>query len=164
MRNIKNYEGFYAITESGEIWSCKHKVRRFKGKAGHFIKPWLNHNGYMVVNLFISGVRKGGRVHRLVAEAFIQNPDNKPQVNHIDGNKLNNNVANLEWCTNEENLRHGFEKGLMKGKILNYSQADEIIEKYKTGVYKQKELALLFGVTVLTINKIINNKWRVAKA
>jgi hypothetical protein len=69
-------------------------------------------DGYCKVDLYSDGIRSSERVHRLVAEAFVPNPDNKPQVNHIDGNKLNNNVENLEWVDNSENMIHAYKTGL----------------------------------------------------
>lgn len=70
--------------------------------------------GYEIVDLYKNGKRKTVRVHRLVAEAFIPNNDNKPEVNHIDGNKHNNNVDNLEWVTKKENCRHAWNNNLIK--------------------------------------------------
>ena len=71
-------------------------------------------NGYLSVDLYSDGERKTKRVHRLVAETFLPNPDNKPEVNHIDGNKYNNDVSNLEWVSAKENCRHAWDNGLMK--------------------------------------------------
>ena len=71
-------------------------------------------NGYLSVDLYADGERKTKRVHRLVAEAFIPNLNNKSEVNHKDGNKLNNNVDNLEWVTTKENIRHAWANGLMR--------------------------------------------------
>lgn len=70
--------------------------------------------GYLAVDLYDGGKRSTERVHRLVAEAFVPNPDNKPEVNHKDGNKHNNNASNLEWVTSKENCRHAWSQGLMK--------------------------------------------------
>ena len=69
-------------------------------------------DGYFKVDLYSEGKRESHRAHRLVAEAFIPNPDRKPQINHIDGNKLNNNVENLEWVNNSENMMHAYQTGL----------------------------------------------------
>ena len=70
--------------------------------------------GYLVTDLYEHGKRKTERVHRLVAEAFVPNPDGKPEVNHKDGNRLNNRADNLEWCTKKENCRHAWDNGLAK--------------------------------------------------
>lgn len=72
----------------------------------HIINPWLNDNGYCYMTLNLVGTRKSYRVHRLVAEKFIPNPNNLPQVNHKDGNKQNNRVDNLEWCDGSYNVQH----------------------------------------------------------
>ena len=72
----------------------------------------ISRDGYDKVELYKNGVPLRKRVHRLVAEAFVPNPDNKPQVNHIDGNKLNNSVENLEWVDNSENMIHAYKTGL----------------------------------------------------
>jgi hypothetical protein len=71
-------------------------------------------DGYLATDLYVNGVRHKKRVHRLVAEAFIPNPENKPEVNHRDGNKMNNEVANLEWVTKSENCWHAWENGFCK--------------------------------------------------
>jgi len=78
-------------------------------KGNKVINGWIQNTGYKTVQIN----NKKYSIHRLVAEAFIPNPENKPQVNHIDGNKLNNNADNLEWCTCKENVQHAFNTGLM---------------------------------------------------
>ena len=77
----------------------------------------LDRYGYPAVDIYEDGVRHYRKVHRLVVEAFIDNPENKPQVNHIDGNKRNNNVSNLEWATASENMKHAYNTGLWKPNI-----------------------------------------------
>jgi len=102
-------------------------------------------------------------VHRLVAEAFIPNPNNYPQVNHLDGNKLNNNIDNLEWCTNSQNQIHARNIGLKHNICrINMEIANRIRELYKTGRYYQRELGIMFGITQMQISVIINNRmWKI---
>lgn len=93
-KDINGYDGKYQVSTWG-------RVRGLKG----VLKPYENHKGYLKVGLMgTDGMCHKHRVHRLVAEAFIQNNGGLPVVNHIDGNKQNNSVTNLEWVTNEENM------------------------------------------------------------
>ena len=98
---VKGYEGLYEVSNLG-------KVKTFHPKENNIIlKPYLMKNGYMQVCLYSKTTRKKLFVHRLVAEAFIPNPDNFTQVNHIDENKQNNCVENLEWVTHLQNMAYG---------------------------------------------------------
>lgn len=111
-RDIKGYEGLYQVSNMGRI---KRLERTFFDKSGHkqhpkerILKPKTEQNGYLRVILCNgSGKRKTLLVHRLVCEAFHENSENKPYVNHIDENKANNKASNLEWCTVTENINHG---------------------------------------------------------
>ena len=98
MRDIKNYEGLYAVTSCGKVWSYKYKK---------FLKPKCEKNGYMRIMLCKDGQRKMHSLHRIVAEAYIPNPNNLPQVNHKDENKANNCLQNLEWCDAKYNHNYG---------------------------------------------------------
>jgi hypothetical protein len=93
----------YYISDMGEI---KNMI------TGRILKQQMNDRGYQVVRVTIDRKKYTFRPHREVAKAFIPNPDNKPQVNHINGNKSDNRVANLEWCTNKENADHAIKNGL----------------------------------------------------
>ena len=99
IKAIKGYSGYYA-SDNGDIWSVK------RGAPRRLI-PQLDHKGYEQIKLSYNGKSKTFKVHRIIASTFIPNPENKPQVNHIDENKRNNNMNNLEWCTCLENIRHG---------------------------------------------------------
>lgn len=94
MVDIKGFEGRYAVTEDGQVWSYK---------SNRFLSPYLNQRGYLLVDLCGDGFRKQYRVHRLVAEAFIPNPLGLETVNHKDEVKTNNHVDNLEWMTRLDN-------------------------------------------------------------
>lgn len=98
MNDVKGYEGIYAITSCGKVWS----YRRQK-----FLTPFYNTKGYLKVDLWKNGKVKTFSVHRLVAEAYIPNPDNLPQVNHKDECKTNNCLQNLEWCDCKYNINYG---------------------------------------------------------
>lgn len=112
---------------------------RVRNKKGHIIKLQVGTYGYLQVNLDFNGKNKTKKVHRLVAKAFIPNIENKPQVNHIDGNKKNNHINNLEWCTNRENVQHAFDIGLnetmRKASSITIKNAQKIAhEKRKRAV------------------------------
>ena len=131
-KDIKGYEGLYQISNFGRIkslkfWSNRNKKYYDKEKMK---KAYKDRDGYLRVSLSNNGQRKLKQVHRLVAETFISNPDNKPQVNHIDGNKQNNNVLNLEWVTCQENIVH------------SYRSLKRKPNKYWTG--KKKRIASFF--------------------
>ena len=98
--DIPGYDGRYQISSWGRVYNAEKKV---------FLKPSVHNKGSLRVDLYRDGKRKHHKVHRLVAEAFIPNTDNKPQVMHKDGNKQNNSFTNLEWVTNDENAAHSYE-------------------------------------------------------
>ena len=102
-KDVKDYEGLYQVSNTGKVRSLKRHI---------ILKPSHNHKGYLHIILYKNAKSKVGIIHRLVAEAFIPNLENKPQVNHINGIKTDNNSDNLEWCTNAENQRHAFALGL----------------------------------------------------
>lgn len=109
-KSIKEYDIEYLISNYGNIISPEHDVIDKRGIKQHFkerqIKPVLHSTGYLIVTFRKQGKKISVRVHKLVAELFVENPYNKPIVDHIDGNKTNNNALNLRWVTNSENLRN----------------------------------------------------------
>ena len=105
MKDIKGYEGLYAVTSCGKIWSYRNEC---------FLKTSYNSKGYLCVKLYRDGHKKTYKVHRLVAEAYIPNPDNLPQVDHIDNDKTHNYLNNLQWITNKDNCRKSKNKPILQ--------------------------------------------------
>ena len=112
-KNIDGYEGLYQISNYGRVKSCDRYVYSKKNGGFYFhikekiMKLNTTHDGYLFISLSKNGIKTPRRISRLVAEAFIPNPNNLPQVNHIDEDKSNNNVSNLEWCSNSYNVNYG---------------------------------------------------------
>ena len=108
-KDIPNFEGLYQANINGEIRSLNHKRKNGTNEyiqKGKILKFNKNPNGYLQVRLSKNGIAKTYRVNRLVALTFIDNPNNKKTVNHINGNKLDNRVENLEWATHKEQTKH----------------------------------------------------------
>lgn len=108
-KNVKGYENMYQVSNRGRVKSFK-KWKRGKSPDEYILKPNLNNRGYSYVTLYGNGERHKYLIHRLVAEAFIPNPQNLPHINHIDENIKNNSADNLEWCTPMYNNCYGTAK------------------------------------------------------
>lgn len=102
-RDIPGYQGAYTVSDKGEVFSYLSRGP---------IKPKKAKTGYLEVCLYNGRKKKYLLLHRIIASAFIENPENHPEVNHKDGNRANNKVSNLEWCSRDENLKHAYETGL----------------------------------------------------
>ena len=113
---ISGYEGIYEVSSLGRVRSLDRVVVDYRGieksVGGKILKPGVTNKGYYIVSLNSVDKRHTLTVHRLVANAFVPNLDNKPQVNHINGIKTDNRICNLEWLTNEENMKHAINNGL----------------------------------------------------
>lgn len=120
-------------------------------------------NGYPQVALYHGGQPRHRNVHRLVASAFVPNPDGKPCVNHIDGDKTNNRAENLEWVTHAENTRHGLDAGLLTvgSKRYNHKLTEEQVGYIKHSTATLKELANRYGVSITNIWNIRHGRsWK----
>lgn len=136
------------------------------GKLNSKLKPQLDKYGYHVVNIYVNKKMKTEKIHRIVASCYIDNPENKPCVNHINGDKTDNRVENLEWCTVQENTIHSWNNKLSKARKgeksnlakLNRSQVDEIRSLYKTKEFTHQELSDRYNISRSQIGNIVNNK------
>lgn len=157
LSDIKDY---YFITADGEV------VSKARSKTV-VLKPGLKKNGYLQVSL----VRKNGKIkyisiHRLVALAFIKNPNNLEQVNHKDGDKQNNRVSNLEWTSSKSNILHSWENNLSKARkgansnlaSISEEKAIEVIGLLRTKKYSDKDIELITGCNAKTIISRIRRK------
>lgn len=115
-RDVVDYEGHYQVSNFGRVKSLARIVKTPRFYNGIIVKEKILHpktvaDGYAGVSLYKPGCKmKTGRIHRLLVQVFIPNPENKPQVNHIDFNRKNNHISNLEWCTNKENCDHSVDR------------------------------------------------------
>jgi hypothetical protein len=131
-KDIKGYENKYQISNFGRVKSLNY----LRTKKEKLLKVHSDKNGYLVLNLSKDGKSKCVKVHRLVAEMFIENPHNYTQVNHKDENKKNNNVNNLEWCTIKYNNLYGTHIEKLKKRIL----CVELNKTYESIIKASKEL------------------------
>lgn len=134
-KDIEDYKGLYQVSNLGRIRSLDRYVRNGTSnkniKKGKILKPCTTKDGYLQLNLIKDKKKKVSTVHRLVAKAFIENSSNKPCVNHIDGDKQNNNVENLEWVTYSENTIHALKTGLVK-KTKGKNHYKRAVNQYTT--------------------------------
>lgn len=163
-KDVVGYEGLYQISNIGRIKSLNYN----KTKKENIMKQrCVKGKEYFSIGIMKDGVSKEYKIHRLVAIAFIPNPDNKPQINHKDSDPKNNNVENLEWCTSAENIQHAFKYGrkTQKGEKNNMcSHPDSIIKqmlRYKNlPMFTQQDISDIFGIDRRYISAIFRGKVR----
>lgn len=138
-KDVNGYENLYQVSNKGRVKTLHKPDQGCSTLDENNIKKIddvTRHKGYCLVQLYKDGKKKMVRVHRLVAEAFIPNPMNYSQVNHIDGNKTNNCVENLEWCSGKHNMQHAVEHNLnncgKQRKIQQLTLDGEVITTYKS--------------------------------
>jgi hypothetical protein len=171
-KDVPGYEGFFNISNLGRIETVSRKVKNnnYKGvriSKKRILQPFLMKNNYYAIKLCVNGVNKKFYLHRLIAQAFIPNPKNKREINHIDGNKQNNNILNLEWVDRKENITHALMTGLLKTgeqcpwHKLTEKQVKKIRSEYIPFINGYKNLGKKYGVSWQTIVSIIKNKsWK----
>lgn len=172
-KDIKGYEGFYQVSDLGRVKSLERDVFNQHGTVNRHIEekilvPVSSNRGYSFVNLHKNGKSKIILVHRLVAMAFIENPENKPQVNHIDEVKTNNAVFNLEWCDCQYNINYGTRTERMlqnrrSFKLENNPRAkavfcEELNKKFDCAKRAEEEL----GISVSSICQACKGKTKTA--
>ena len=174
-KDIKGYEGFYQVSNIGKIRSVDRLVHNprygFQKLKGKLLSASPNSHGYPQIGLTQKGKRKTLKVHSLVALYFLDKISNKNEVNHKDGDKLNNRVENLEWCTRSENILHAFAfdlkekpKGELNGQSkITKAEVIEIREMYKgrgKGLSLAK-IALIYNLGSTQVSRIIKKQsWR----
>lgn len=158
-RDIPGYDGMYQVSSHGRVRSWK----RHQGKPGKRANPLTlkqtkSTPGYLKVNLWKKGVRKTGVIHRLVAELFIPNPENKEYINHLDGDKHNNHVDNIAWCTASENLIHAYEEGLRPRGNMTKKKAKILKKKLMSNPEAIDDISKEFQITQIHAQNIIDEK------
>lgn len=149
--DIDNYVGFYQVSNLGRVRSIDRIVKHWRGgkliKKGKILKQKPNKYGYKCLRLIKNGKYKDVTVHRLVAIAFIPNPNNLPFVNHKDENPSNNNVNNLEWCTQEYNVNYGTankRRSEAKSKpVLQFTKSGDFVNEYPSATEAQKHTGII---------------------
>jgi DNA-binding transcriptional regulator YiaG len=159
MEELKNIDESYAVSKDGRVWSYK---------TNRWLKPAVMGSGYLSVRLH----NKTQSIHRLVALTFCNKHESKDCVNHINGDKLDNSVANLEWCNHSENHKHAFATGLrnpsekqrevarqqgLKSRHFSFKEAENMRVLYQGGM-TQTAIAKMYNTTSATISNVVLNK------
>jgi hypothetical protein len=167
IKDVVGYEKYYTIDIYGNVRSKDRVINNSRGDTTRIIKGKLlkqvNYMGYNCVCFCVSGKikQKTVKVHRMIAEAFIPNLDNKPCVNHKNGNKIDNRIENLEWCTYAENTQHAFKTGLMKPEDNYKSRIVINVENgifYNTAVEAAKSIGINYRTLINMLQNVSPNK------
>lgn len=174
-KDIPNYEGLYQASNFGRIKSLfrqeitihpRSRKTMFRKRREKILDMKLDKDGYFKVRPCKNGKARTFFVHRLILLAFVPNPNSLPQINHKDGNKINNNINNLEWCNSSQNMLHSYVNHLHKIEnkrgesssvsILKEKEVLEIRRLWDSNLYTQKDLASKFKTEQSNISRIVN--------
>ena len=182
-KDVAGFEGFYRVSENGDILSlarvdtyiCRGNLTK-RNRSEKKLTHKVNDKGYATYHLRDASrdIEAWPTAHRLVATAFIPNHENKPQINHKDGNKLNNHYSNLEWCTAQENTQHAYDNGLAKSVIYKFTKRLEdspqtklknvdipVIKQLRLDGWTYDAIAKKFDVGLSSIHRICTNQsWK----
>ncbi len=161
IKDVEDFEGRFMITDFGRLFSINGRWKGIKE-----MKPAIDNVGYYATSLRMKPKNRRVRIHKLVGEHFVKPVDGKNELNHLDGNKLNNHYSNFEWCTRGENVSHAFRIGLINKTGENHHHAKlkdadipKIFELRKQGLI-MKDIGNIFGVSRRTIGDVLNrNLW-----
>jgi hypothetical protein len=173
-RNIPGYEGLYQVSSFGRIKrianSRYNSLTKSFNKKEYILSTPVNDKGYSTANLYKNGKASPVRIHRLVAEVFMPNNENKPEVNHINGIKSDNQLNNLEWATRSENQKHAFANGLNKPNRINkgkfrgeHTRARKIVEVDNKGNVLQnfsclKDATIFYNLSAGEVSRVCSGK------
>lgn len=161
--------GKYEINRNGDVRSVARKDSMGRNQGGFILKNVVGTTGYYRVALRINKKQVPYSVHRLLAQAFIPNPDNKPCINHINSNRLDNSLDNLEWVTYSENNSHAHKLGGQSKYYgekhhrskLNWDKVNEIRNKYKNGLSSVVQMSKDYSICLYAIRSLLKNKtWK----
>lgn len=167
-RDVKGYEGYYQVSNMGRVKSISRIIKHSRTNSAQLKDRMLKHSidsyGYCIVGLSLNGVSKSKKVHRLVAIAFIPNPENKNQVNHKKS-KTENSIRCIEWATNSENIKNAWERGLINSTLLHKNASREngkknsrLVLNLLTGIYYDscKDAAISNSINYGTLRAMLN--------
>ena len=165
-RDVVGYEGLYQVSSEGRVKSlertCNAKGGSKRTVKERILKPGLDKDGYLMIGLWAGGKRKMLKIHRLVCQAFHENPENKSEVNHVNEDKTDNKAVNLEWCTRRDNCNHGSRneraaKALGKP-IAQYTRDGELVKVWPSTMEVQRQTGFSQG----NISEVANGKRKTA--